>query len=97
MVTSEPPVIQTEEISVEKGISNEEPIPTMEYDLKSPEELEIENEAEEKEEEILKEEDVIVEVPQKEDEISGSEEQCKYDPRLDLSRYVFPTRDLLKF
>lgn len=94
--TSEPPVIQTEEISVEKGISNEEPIPTMEYDLKSPEELEIENEDEEKEEEILKEEDVIVEVPQKEEEISGSEEQCKYDPRLDLSRYVFPTLDLLK-
>lgn len=96
VVTSEPPVIQTEEISVEKGISNEEPIPTMEYDLKSPEELEIENEDEEKEEEILKEEDVIVEVPQKEEEISGSEEQCKYDPRLDLSRYVFPTLDLLK-
>ena len=94
--TSEPPVIQTEEISVEKGISNEEPIPTMEYDLKSPEELDIENEDEEKEEEILKEEDVIVEVPQKEEEISGSEEQCKYDPRLDLSRYVFPTLDLLK-
>lgn len=94
--TSEPPVIQTEEISVEKGISNEEPIPTMEYDLKSPEELEIENEDEEKEEEFLKEEDVIVEVPQKEEEISGSEEQCKYDPRLDLSRYVFPTLDLLK-
>ena len=96
VVTSEPPVIQTEEISVEKGISNEEPIPTMEYDLKSPEELEIENDDEEKEEEILKEEDVIVEVPQKEEEISGSEEQCKYDPRLDLSRYVFPTLDLLK-
>ena len=96
VVTSEPPVIQTEEISIEKGISNEEPIPTMEYDLKSPEELEIENEDEEKEEEILKEEDVIVEVPQKEEEISGSEEQCKYDPRLDLSRYVFPTLDLLK-
>ena len=96
VVTSEPPVIQTEEISVEKGISNEEPIPTMEYDLKSPEELEIENEDEEKEEEFLKEEDVIVEVPQKEEEISGSEEQCKYDPRLDLSRYVFPTLDLLK-
>ena len=96
VLTSEPPVIQTEEISVEKGISNEEPIPTMEYDLKSPEELEIENEDEEKEEEILKEEDVIVEVPQKEEEISGSEEQCKYDPRLDLSRYVFPTLDLLK-
>ena len=96
VVTSEPPVIQTEEISVEKGISNEEPIPTMEYDLKSLEELEIENEDEEKEEEILKEEDVIVEVPQKEEEISGSEEQCKYDPRLDLSRYVFPTLDLLK-
>ena len=97
VVTSEPPVIQTEEISVEKGISNEEPIPTMEYDLKSPEELEIENEDEEKEEEFLKEEDVIVEVPQKEEEISGSEEQCKYDPRLDLSRYVFPTLDLLKY
>lgn len=96
VVTSEPPVIQTEEISVEKGISNEEPIPTMESDLKSPEELEIENEDEEKEEEFLKEEDVIVEVPQKEEEISGSEEQCKYDPRLDLSRYVFPTLDLLK-
>ena len=96
VVTSEPPVIQTEEISIEKGISNEEPIPTMEYDLKSPEELEIENEDEEKEEEILKEEDVIVEVPQKEEVISGSEEQCKYDPRLDLSRYVFPTLDLLK-
>ncbi len=37
-----------------------------------------------------------VEVPEEEDEFDQSQ-LGKYDPRLDLSRYMFPTLDLLKF
>lgn len=37
-----------------------------------------------------------VEVPEEEEEFDQSQ-LGKYDPRLDLSRYMFPTLDLLKF
>ena len=38
----------------------------------------------------------ILEVPEEEEEFDQSQ-LGKYDPRLDLSRYMFPTLDLLKF
>ncbi len=37
-----------------------------------------------------------VEVAQEEESVDADKELGKYDPRLDLSRYVFPTIDLLK-
>ena len=49
------------------------------------------------EDDILKHEDFEIEVAGKEEEISSSAEQSKYDPRLDLSRYVFPPLELLKY
>ena len=49
------------------------------------------------EEKMFDHEDFEVEVAGKEEEISSSAEQSKYDPRLDLSRYVFPPLELLKF
>ncbi len=49
------------------------------------------------EEKTFDHEDFEVEVAGKEEEISSSAEQSKYDPRLDLSRYVFPPLELLKF
>lgn len=39
---------------------------------------------------------IIVEVPEADEVDLDSVEPTKYDPRLDLSRYVFPTLDLLK-
>lgn len=41
--------------------------------------------------------DFEIEVAGEEEEISSSDEQGKYDPRLDLSRYVFPPLELLKY
>ena len=41
--------------------------------------------------------DFEVEIPDGEEEMCDQAELGKYDPRLDLSRYVFPPLDLLKF
>ena len=49
------------------------------------------------ENDVLNHEDFEIEVAGKEEEISSSAEQSKYDPRLDLSRYVFPPLELLKY
>lgn len=87
---------------------NVEPFETAEEPASSPSELRSEFEViipdeEEMVSEVvsdreLKEEDsaFTVEVPQGEEEVYDGSALGRYDPRLDLSRYVFPTLDLLK-
>ena len=67
-----------------------------EFEVIIPEEEEVVDVLEPEKEPTTEDSGFTVEVPQGDEEVYDGSALGRYDPRLDLSRYVFPTLDLLK-